>query len=126
VIAWIKRLRKEDIVSFRGDFQVTLLEKMLEVETAAKQIVENAKREANEIRNKAREDAKQLVIDGKKSLQERLRQEITQIEAEAEVRKKALLQETEARLTELERIAKERIDSTVDRVITTLLESIEE
>jgi vacuolar-type H+-ATPase subunit H len=100
---------------------VEILEKMLEVETVAKQTIENAKREANEIRNKAREDAKQLVIDGKQKLQERLRQEISQIEEEAEARKKTILQETASRLTALERSAQERMEHTVERVIQSLL-----
>jgi len=107
--------------AFQGDFQVKILENMLEIETQAKQIVENAKHEADEIRKKAREDAKQLVIDGKKNLQNRLHQDITQIEEEAATRKETIFQETETRVAEIEEGAKGRIDSAVDLVIKTLL-----
>ncbi len=101
-----------------------ILEKMLEVETEAKLIIENAQLEANEIRKKAREDAKQLVIDGRKNLQDRLHQEIVKIEEEATTRKKAILQEAEAHLAEIERTARERMDNAVDNVITTLFKNL--
>ena len=81
----------------------------------------SAQLEADEIRKKAREDAKQLVIDGRKNLQERLHQEITQIEEEAVARKKAIFQEAETQLAEMEHLAKERIDQAVDKVINALL-----
>jgi vacuolar-type H+-ATPase subunit E/Vma4 len=100
---------------------VNILEKMLEVETGATQILENAQREADEIRKKAREDAKQLVLDGKKELQERLRQEVAQIEEEATVQKESIFQEAETHRAEMERIAKKRMDQAVDRVMNTLL-----
>ena len=57
-----------------------ILEQMLEIETEARQIVEDAKNEANVIRKKAREDAKQLVLDGKNDMQRRIQQEIAQLE----------------------------------------------
>lgn len=101
-----------------------ILEKMLQVETEAKQIVENAKLEANEIRKKAREDAKQLVIEGQKNLQNRLREEIAQMAAEAETRRKEILQETETRLADFERTAKERMDYTVDCVMNAILPNV--
>jgi vacuolar-type H+-ATPase subunit H len=94
---------------------------MLEVETEARQLVENANLEANNIREKAREDAKQLVIDGKKELQERMQQEIKKIEKEAASQKEHILKENEAHLAEIERIAKGRIDSTVDYIVSMLL-----
>ena len=101
---------------------VKILEKMLEVETEARQIVENAKVEANTIRKKAREDAKQLVVDGKKGIQQQIQQEITKIEEEAAAQKKAILQDMENHLTKVEQGARKNFDSTVDRVLTTLLE----
>ena len=98
-----------------------ILKEMLGIETKARQIVENAKLEADTIRKKAREDAKQLVIDGEKNLQDRLHQEVAQIEEEAAEQKKAILKETETRLANMERVAKERMDNAVDCVITMLL-----
>jgi vacuolar-type H+-ATPase subunit H len=100
---------------------VEILEKMLEVETQARQIIETAQREADEIRKKARDDAKQLVIDGRKNLQERLHQEITQIEEEAAAQKKTIFQEAETRLVEMEQVAEKQMNRTVDRVINVLL-----
>jgi vacuolar-type H+-ATPase subunit H len=100
---------------------VEILEKMLEVETKAKQIIETAKREADEIRKKAREDAKQLIIDGRTNLQDRLHQEIAQIEEEATERKKTILQQAEIRLAEMEHKAEEQMDSVVECVIRVLL-----
>lgn len=98
-----------------------ILEEMLEVETKATQIIENAKLEANAIRVKAREDAKQLVVDGKKELQDRLLQELEQIEKDAAAQKELILKEIEITVENMERTAKERMDSTVDLVINTLL-----
>ena len=83
--------------------------------------IEVAQREADEIRKKARDDAKQLVIDGRKNLQERLHQEITQIEEEAAVRKKAIFQEAETRLAEMEQEAEKQMSRAVDRVISIIL-----
>lgn len=98
-----------------------ILEKMLEVETNARQVIETAQLEADEIRKKAREDAKRLVIDGRKNLQNRLQQEIKQIEEEAASRKEAIFQEAKVHLTEMEQKAEERMDHAVDCVISTLL-----
>ncbi len=98
-----------------------ILEEMLEVETKATQIIENAKLEANAIRVKAREDAKQLVVDGKKELQDRLLQELEQIEKDAAAQKELILKEIEITVENMERTAKERMDSTVVLVINTLL-----
>lgn len=98
-----------------------ILEKMLEVETKAKQIIETAQLEADEIRKKAREDAKRLVIEGRKNLQNRLQQEIRQIEEEAATREKAIFQEAEAHLAEMEQRAEGRMDSAVDCVMSVLL-----
>ena len=98
-----------------------ILEKMLEVETKAKQIIETAQLEADEIRKKAREDAKRLVIDGRKNLQSRLQQEISQIEEEAASRKEAIFQEAKVHLTEMEQKAEKRMDSAVDSVMNVLL-----
>ena len=94
---------------------------MLEVETKAKQIIETAQLEADEIRKKAREDAKHLVIDGRKNLQNRLQQEIRQIEEEAASRKEAIFQDAETRLAEMEQRAEERMDNAVDCVMSALL-----
>lgn len=99
-----------------------ILEKMLEVETEARQIVENAKGEANTIRKNAREEAKQLVIKGKKDFQDRMQEEIKQIEEEAATRKAGILKEMETHLAEMERRAKEQVDRAVDHVMTILLE----
>ena len=104
-----------------GRYQVEILEKMLEVETQARQIIETAQLEADEIRKRAREDAKQLVIDGRKNLQERLHQEIAQIEEEAAARKKAIFQEAEIQLTEMKQKAEKQIDSAVGGVMNVLL-----
>lgn len=97
-----------------------ILEKMLEVETQARQIIETAQREADEIRKKARDDAKQLVIDGRKNLQERLHQEITQIEEEAAARKKVIFQEAEIRLAEMKQRAEKQMNRAVGGVMKVL------
>lgn len=101
-----------------------ILEKMLQIEVDAKQIVENAKIEADKTREKAREEAEQLVTDGKRKFQERLRQDLVRIEDDAETRKKAILQEAEVRLAEIERIAKERMEKVVERTFKAFLENI--
>ena len=98
-----------------------ILEKMLEVETEARQIVEKAKTEANAIRKKAREDAKQLVIDGKKKLQEKIQQEIKKMEEEAAAKKASIIQEMETHLAETEQTAKPKIESSVEHVMSVLL-----
>lgn len=99
---------------------VKVLEQMLHIETEARQIVENAKTEANTIRKQAREGAKQRVIDGKEALQERMQQEISQIEEEAAARKTQILKDTERHLIEMEQKAKEQIGSTVEQVVALL------
>lgn len=93
---------------------------MLHIETEARQIVENAKTEANAIRKQAREGAKQRVIDGKKELQERMQQAVSQIEEEAAARKIQILKDTEGHVIEMEQKAQERIDSTVEQVVALL------
>jgi vacuolar-type H+-ATPase subunit E/Vma4 len=103
---------------------VEILEKMLQIEVEAKQIVENAKLEANQIREKARVEAAQFVVDGKKNFRERLHQEIARIEVEAETHKKAILQETDARVTEMEQVAGERMEKVVEQVMHALLDHI--
>ncbi len=98
------------------------LETMLQIETEALQIVEQAKIEANEIRKKAREDAKQLVIDGKQRMQEQLQQEIKALEDEANSRRAHIVQETEQRLVALEKSAQGRIEPTAQYVVSLLLQ----
>ncbi len=99
-----------------------VLETMLQIETEALQIVEQAKIEANEIRKKAREDAKQLVIDGKQRMQEQLQQEIKALEDEANSRRAHIVQETEQRLVALEKSAQGRIEPTAQYVVSLLLQ----
>ena len=94
---------------------------MLKVETEARQIVENVHLEANDIRKKAREDAKQLVIDGKKELEARIQREIKQLEEDATAQKEHILKETEKQLAEMQQGAEERIETTVDQVVALLL-----
>ncbi len=98
-----------------------ILEQMLAIETEARQIVEDAKNEANAIRKKAREDAKQLVITGKHDLQHRVQQEVTLLEQEAEKQKEQIVSVTKTRISETERMAKERIERTVEHVISQFL-----
>ena len=98
-----------------------VLEKMLHIETEAQQIVEDAKAEANAIRKKAREDAKQLVIDGKHRMQEQIQQEIKGLEEEADARKKQIIQETEQSLAALKQVAQERMNKTVEHVVSLIL-----
>ncbi len=98
-----------------------ILDKMLEVETEARQIVEEAGTEANVIRKKAREDAKQVVIGGKKELQEKIQHEIKQLEEEAVAQKANIMKEMETHLTEMEQTAKTKIESSVDHVMRVLL-----
>ena len=98
-----------------------ILEQMLEIEAEAHQIVADAKDEANAIRKKAREDAKHIVLDGKNELQHRVQQEIATLEQEAEKHKEQIVSATKTRLTETERLAKERIEKTVDSVFSQFL-----
>ncbi len=98
-----------------------ILEQMLAIETEARQIVEDAKNEANAIRKKAREDAKQLVITGKHDLQHRIQQEIATLEDDAKKRKEQIVSETKTRLADMERIAKERIDGAAECVLSHIL-----
>ncbi len=100
---------------------MNILEKMLEVEAQARQIVEDAKNEANAIRKKGREEAKQLVNDGKKFIQEEVHQEILTIEQEAQKRRTTIVNEMNIQLEKMEQKARERIAYTVDHVLTTLL-----
>ena len=100
---------------------MNILEKMLEVETQARQIVEDAKSEANAIRKKGREDAKQLVSDGRKSIHEEVQHGIFKIEQEAEERKTAIVGRMNTQLKTMEQKAGERIKYAVDHVLTTLL-----
>ena len=100
-----------------------LLEKMLEVESEAQQLIEQAQLEANNIRKKAREDAQQLIIDGRKNLHKRVQQEIAQLEQEANIRKAAILQETEQRLEDMKSQADAHMRKAVDKVVQMLINS---
>ena len=111
------------IRAIRGYSAVKILDEMLEIETKATQVIENAKLEATTIRNKAREDAKQLVNDGKKTLKDRLHQEIIQIEREAEAQRDAIFEEAKTRAADMERVAQDRMDSAAELVLERLFEN---
>ena len=102
-----------------------LLEKMLEVETEARQLLEQAKLDTNNIRQKAREDAQQLIIDGRKNLHERVQQEIAQLENDANARKAAILHKAKQRLAEMEARANVHMESAVEKVMQKLLDKRE-
>ena len=103
-----------------------LLEKMLEVETQAREIIENAQAEANAIRKKARDDAQQVIIDGRKAMNERLKQEITKLEREAQTRKDTILQEAEHQLETTRQQATERMEHAVEQVMRMLITTSEQ
>lgn len=105
----------------KSEVVVKILDQMLVVEVEARKIVEDAKEEANTVRKKAREDAKQLVINGKNDFERRIRQEITQLEQEAERQKEQIAHSTKTSLSDMERLAKERIDKAVAQVLSQLL-----
>ncbi len=102
-----------------------LLEKMLEVETQARELIENAQTEANVIRKKARDDAQQLIIDGRKTMNERLQQEIAELESEAQARKDSILQEAERQLHTMQQQAAERMEHAVEQVMQMLVNASE-
>ena len=109
------------MITSQGEFAVKILERMLEVETEARQIVEQAKAEANTIRKKARDDAKQLIINGKKELQERIEQEIRQIEADAIEHKTRMLKEADIHLNTVTQRARKHLDPAAEHVLNALL-----
>jgi len=102
---------------------VNVLEKMLQVETEARKIVEDAQNEANVIRKKAREDAKTFIAEGKQTVRNRLKQEIAQLEKDADVQRTRILSDAQQRRAVLEQHAGERIDRAVERVMTLLLDT---
>ena len=54
-------------------------------------------------------------------MQHRVQQEISQLEQEAEKHKEQIVSATKTRLTETERLAKERIEKAVDDVLSQFL-----
>ena len=98
-----------------------LLEKMLEVETQARELIENAQTEATAIRKKARDDAQKMIIDGRKTMHERLQQEIAELEREAQNSKDLKLQETERQLSALRQQAGERMEDAIEQVVRMLV-----
>ena len=100
---------------------MNVLENMLQVETEAQKIVEDAEKEASAIRKKAREDAKKLIVDGKQAVRERLQQEIRQLEKDADIQRTRILNEAQQRREALEQQAGKQIDKAVQRVMDLLL-----
>ena len=103
-----------------------LLEQMLEIETQAREMIEQAQNEANAIRKKARDDAQQVIVDGRKMMHERLQQDITELEREAQVRKDAILQEADRQLQTMRQQAAERMEYAVEQVMQMLLNTSEQ
>jgi vacuolar-type H+-ATPase subunit H len=104
---------------------VKILEKMLQIESEATQIIENAKLEAEQIRKKARAEASQIIETGKKASQERLQQEIARLDAEAETRKNTILQDAEGQIVKLERITPASLDRVAEQAVEMLLANIQ-
>ena len=100
---------------------MNVLENMLQIEAEARKIVEDAQNEANEIRKKAREDAKTLITKGKQSVRERLQQEIAQLEKDADVQRTRILTEAQQRRELLEQQASKQVSKAVAKVIDFLL-----
>jgi len=100
---------------------MNVLEKMLDVESEAQKIVEDAKDEANAIRNKAREDAQQLVTDGKNTFQEKMRAEIQRLEQDAATQKEQIFATAHTLLAQKEQQARGRIDQAVEHIVNLLL-----
>ena len=100
---------------------MNVLENMLQIETEARQIVEDAQKEANEIRKNAREDAKTFISNGKQAARDRLQQEIAQLEKDADVQRTRILNEAQQRRAILEQQAGERITQAVDNVMNLFL-----
>ncbi|MBD3307122.1 hypothetical protein GF339_11910 [candidate division KSB3 bacterium] len=98
-----------------------ILEQMLEVESEAQQLVEDAKAEANGIRTKAREDAEQLMREGKQQIEERIQRETERLEQDAHTQKEVILNEMDAQLADMEPVANERIECAVERVVAKIL-----
>ncbi len=100
---------------------MNILENMLHIETEARKIVEGAQDKANTIRKKAREDAKNLVAEGKLTARNTLKQEIAQLEKDADVQRTRILTEAQQRRSELKQKAGKQIDKAVEMVMELLL-----
>lgn len=101
---------------------MNVLENMLQVETEARKIVEDAQKEANAIRKNARDDAKAFVTEGKQAVRERLQQEIAQLEKDADAQRTRILSEAQQRREALEQQAVKQLDRAVENVMNLLLE----
>ncbi|PID58644.1 hypothetical protein CSB45_03620 [candidate division KSB3 bacterium] len=101
---------------------MNILENMLQIETEAQKIVEDAQKEAGAIRKKARDDAAKLIADGKDRAREQLQQEIMQLEKEADVQRTRILNEAQQRREILEQGAEKQIEKAVQRVVNLLLD----
>lgn len=100
---------------------MNVLENMLQIETEARTIVEDAQNEANAIRKKAREDAKSFISDGKMAARDKLKQEIAQLEKDADAQRTRILTEAQHHRDELEQQAGKQIDKAVNKVMELLL-----
>ncbi len=91
------------------------IQQVLEIEKKSQEILEKAKREAQELPILAEQEAQALIAKAKAEAQEEARQIIAQAQAEAEAEK--ILDEVNSKNSEIEALANANLDKAVAYVL---------